>query len=102
MLKGGGRIEASLPWGGVSPGLYDDNTRLSMGLDRRRNTLRCRHHPEACVVSSCSLGHMHEGLDTWQRLSDATRPSWNLAGAVDEALHFLSAVLHCLVRAPVF
>ena len=45
---------------------------------------------------------MYGGLDTWQRLSDATRPSLNLVEVVDEALRFLSAVLHYPVRAPEF
>ena len=44
---------------------------------------------------------MYGGLDTWQRLSDATRPL-NLVEAVDEAHRFLSVVLHYPVRAPVF
>jgi hypothetical protein len=70
-------------------------------IDRRRNIL-CRHHPGLCVVSGYNLGHMYGGLDTWQRLSDAMRPSLNLAEVAYEALHFPSVVLHYLVRAPVF
>lgn len=45
---------------------------------------------------------MYGGLDTWQHLYDATRPSLNLVEVVDEALHFPSVVLHYPVRAPVF
>ena len=45
---------------------------------------------------------MHGGLDTWQRLFDATRPSLNLVEVVDGAHHFLSVILHYPVRAPVF
>ena len=68
----------------------------------RRTSIRYIHHPEVCVASSCNLGRMFGGLDTWQRLSDATRPSLNLVEVVDEAHRFLSVVLHYPVRAPVF
>ena len=65
-------------------------------------SIRCRHHPGLCVVSCYNLGHMYGGLDTWQHLSDATRPSLSLVEVVDGALHSPSAVLHYPVRAPVF
>jgi hypothetical protein len=45
---------------------------------------------------------MYGGLDTWQRLTDATRPSLNLVEAGDEAHHSPSVVLRYPVRAPVF